>query len=236
MSAEAELLGIEDLDRQDLLKESQALTEPEKQCRIFLAEDWKKGQPEHRRFIELPWNPGGPHGRLSVLVLKPGKSVVRPLWQAMVWFGPFGLLYEFQKAETETRKQFLREKYAAEKMRILNRFDYPRPISAGKANSVEPVGPHRFPDVTCTVVDSEGVDLPSMRLHKLYKIGEFDEAYPLESFGKTETVEEVTARYEAELTAAASAHQKEMEEFRRQFAELGGMVKGLAVAVSGKEK
>lgn len=226
--------SIEDIDRQELLETSKAQTEPDKQCRITLAKDWKRGDPEHRRRIMLPWNPGGPRGRLSVIELAPGKSVVRPLWQAMAWFGPFGLLYDFQKAETETQKQYFREKYAAEKMRILNQYDYPRPTSMGRANSVEPVGPHRFPDVTCTVIDNEGNDMPEMRLHKLYKIGEFDEAYPIDSFGKTESVEDVKAKYEAELSASALAHQKEMQALHAQMKELGGMVKGLSVAVGTK--
>jgi hypothetical protein len=228
-------LGIEDIDRADLLEKSKPMVEAEKQCRIVLSSDWKKSEVDFKRVVELSWNPGTSNGRTSIIALRPGKAVVQPLFRAMTWFGPFGLIAEFQAETNDARKQYLREKYASEKMRILNQYDYPRPVSMAKFG-VEPIGPHRFPDVTVTVIDADGSDRAPMRLHAIYKIGEFDEIYPLDSFGQRETVDEVKARYEAELEEQAGAFQKQFDEMRRQMSEMAGMVKGLAVSVQSGAK
>ena len=215
----AELLSIEELDRADLERDSKPFVQQDRDCRIILAASWP-------RSLELKWNAGGPRGRTTVTPLHPGKSIVKPLWQAQAWFGPFGLLIDFRTADEKT-KQFLRDKYAAEKMRILNQYDYKRPISHLKGG-LEPIGPHRFPDVTVAMRNDDGSEMPEIRLHSLYKIGEFDEVYPLDSFGLKESADDVKARYEAEASDAAKGYEDQLAALRREMAEMRGMMKGVA--------
>ena len=225
--------SLEDLERDDVLARAEKTAELERQCRIHLASDWKKGEPDAARVIELRWNPGGPHGRDSLALLKPGATLVRPLWQAQAWFGPFALFFDFKKAETDKQRDFLKAKYRAEKHRVMMKYGYPMGNGRGQNPDMTPVGPHRFPDITVTVIDAEGNDLEPMRLHQVYGIGEFDKAYPLESFGHKETPAEVEARLTEELTRQQREFAEAMDRRDKQVAELAGMVKGLAVAIPG---
>jgi hypothetical protein len=226
--------NIEELLHEQTVNKANEYAEAEKQCRIHLAADWKADEPERLRNVLLTWNPGGPRGRDSLIILKPGHAVVQPLWRAQSWFGPFALWFDFEKAESDKERQHILDKYKAEKYRYLMRYGYPMGNGRGQNPDMTPVGPHRSPDVTVTVIDSEGNDLKPMRLHEVYGIGEFDKAYPLESFGHRETPQEVEARLTAELTQQADTFKAAMERRDLQFAELAGMVKGLSTVKGAK--
>lgn len=215
------VLGIEEIDRESIAQQSKGVVEAEKQCRIALSADAP-------RAVALEWNVGGKHGRPTVIHLEPGKSVVQPLSKAQVWFGPFAVPAEYKQTTDERRREGLRQFWATEKSRVLNRYDYVRPASVAKGG-YEPIGPHRFPDVTVTILESDdSIKHDPIRLHELYKIGDWD---PLkDTFGVKESPDEVKARYEAEL----DDRDKEIIELRRQMSEVAGMVKGLAAAQGAK--
>ncbi|GAC1496105.1 MAG: hypothetical protein NVS1B2_15830 [Vulcanimicrobiaceae bacterium] len=209
-------LDIADIDTASLREKSQSFIEAEKQCRMTLAADAK-------RPVELNWHGGRGH-RPSVIMLEPSRSVVQPLSKAMAWFGPFGVIREYLNTSDEKRKEHLRQFYAEEKSRALNRYDYVRPISMSKDGGFEPIGAHRFPDVTVQVLEADGTEQPPIRLHELYKIGDFD---PIkDTFGVRESVDAVRTRYEGELEEQRGRYEREMIELRRQMAEVAGMVKG----------
>jgi hypothetical protein len=208
-------LGVEELDRESLIDRSQEQVQADKQCRITLAADAKDPLP-------LFWNVGGKHGRDTVITIEPGKSATQPLSKCQVWFGPFSVPAEFVGAD-ERRKEKLRKFWAEEKSRYLNRYDYPRPTSMTK-DGYEPLGPHRSPDVTITIIEADGTEQHPIRLYQLYKIGPWD---PLkEKWANKETADQVKARYEAELESASSQYEKDKQEMQKQIAELAGLVKG----------
>ena len=176
-------MALQDIDalEQDVLAEkSREYILAERQCRISLSKDWPRDVP-------LEWHPGGSKGQKSVIPLRPGKSVVQPLPKAKAWFGPFDVYFEIRTAD-EKKKELLRDLWRSEKERYLNRYDYPRGNGRGAKPDMTPSGPHRSPDVTVTILEADGTESEPLRLHELYKIGEFD---PLkDSFVTKEAVEE----------------------------------------------
>jgi hypothetical protein len=214
--------AIEDLDSAVIEEQSRGVIEAEKQCRITLS----KNAP---RAIPLAWHGGRGHRQTEIKLL-PGQTVVQPLSKAQVWFGPFAVPIEFAATTDERRKESLRQFWATEKARYLNRYDYPRPSSVSK-QGYEPIGPHRSPDVTVVIVDADGTESPPIRLHELYKIGEYD---PLkDTFGNQETAEQIKTRYEGELAGVSQRYEDEIRELRLQMAEVVGLTKGLATASAG---
>ena len=213
------ILDIETIDRETIEEQSKGVVEAEKQCRIALSADAP-------RAVDLNWHPGR-GGHLSIIKLEPGKSVVQPLSKAQAWFGPFAVPLEYKNTTDERRKEALRQFWATEKARYLNRYDYERPTSVSKGG-YEPIGPHRSPDVTVTIIESDGTEHEPIRLYQLYKIGEFD---PIkDTFGPKESIEEIKAKYEAELHSVSERYEREAIELRRQMAEVLGMVKGSMTA------
>lgn len=211
------VMDIDALDRQVLRDQSKDVIEAERQCRITLAADALHP-------VDLEWNPGGRNGKLTRITLEPGKSVVQPLSKAQVWFGPFAVPLEYAQTDDERRKEGLRNFWATEKARYLNRYDYPRK----SAKEMAPTGPHRSPDVSVTIIEADGSEHEPIRLHQLYKIGEWDPNK--DSFAPQETADEIEARYKAEL----DERDGEVAALRRQVAELAGMVKGVVAAGGGK--
>ena len=228
------VISIKDLDRAELLRHSAPVLTSERQCRVSLAADWREGQPDMLRIVQLRWNPGGPNGRDTLKLLRPGKSLTMPLWQAQSYFGPFALNFDYAMAESEAARERIKAAYEHEKHRILNQYGYPLPLSKSR-DGMEPIGPHRFPDITVSVIEDDGTEQPEIRLHELYEIGAWDKTYPLDSFGVKETPAQVEARMASELAAKDAQHAAELTGRDKQFAELSGMVKGLAVAVAGKK-
>jgi hypothetical protein len=209
------IMDIDAIDRAALLEQSKDVIEAEKQCRITL-------HPDAPREYHFNWHPGK-GGRNTVLVIKPGQSIVQPLSKAQAHFGPFSIPREYAKTTDERRKNALRDTWVSEKTRALCRFDYERPLSV-KRDGYEPIGPHRFPHVIVTVLEADGTEHAPMDLHELYKIGEHD---PLkDSFGPKESVAEVKAKYEAQLDEAASAHAKEIYDLKSSFNALGSKLDG----------
>jgi hypothetical protein len=215
--------AIEDIDAAVLQDESKGVVEAEKQCRIMLS-------PNAPRPVPLTWHGGRGH-RQSQINLQPGGTVVQPLSKAQVWFGPFSVPIEYAATTDEKRRERLREFWAQEKMRYLNRYDYERPERMTK-DGYEPIGPHRSPDVTVIIVEADGSESVPIRLHELYKIGDYD---PLrDKFSRRETAEQVEARYKTELAAVSSKYEEQVQELRRQMAELIGMTKGTLAAAGSK--
>lgn len=221
-------MAVQDLDaidRDALAEQSKGVIEAEKQCRITLAKDAPVA-------VDLSWH-GGRGSRQSVIRLEPGKSAVQPLSKAQAWFGPFAVPAEYLQASDEGHKERLKRFWAQEKARALNKFDYERPLSVSKGG-YEPIGPHRFPDVTVTILEADGTELPSIRLHDLYKIGEFD---PLkDTFGPKQSADELREQYEAELADRAQNYEREIADMRRQMAEMAGMLKGFMAGKPAKGK
>jgi len=215
VSATLQHLDIADLDQAATIDHSKEQVQADKQVRIRLSADAKLP-------LQLFWNVGGKHGRDTVITIEPGKSIVQPLSKAQVWFGPFSVPMEFATAD-ERRKEKLRGFWAIEKARYLNRYDYPRPTSMTK-DGYEPTGPHRSPDVYITIIEPDGQELPEIRLHQLYKIGEWD---PLkDKFTQKESAEDIKARYERELDEIKRERDRELGEMKEQIAKLGGLVQG----------
>lgn len=214
MTAQAQHLTLADLDANVEQQEADENEQRQRQCRVTLAKD-----APHR--VDLSWNVGGRHGRREPLYLYPGKSVVLPLDRATVFFGPFAWILELETCTDEARRAALKFSITTEAARILNQYDYDRPLSKGK-DGYEPIGPHRFPDVTVTIINSDDSEERPMRLHEVYQKGAFD---PLK--------DQLVPRQS--LEDERKAHDKEREQDRRSIDELRGMVKGV-LAGTGKNK
>lgn len=205
---------LEELERVTPSAESAQTVDTQLMVRLTLAPSWA-------RAVDVKWNPGR-GGQKFHKRLEPGESMIWPLDKAMAEFGPFGVLEEFVGCTDERRKAKLREFWAEEKRRALDRYDYPRASHRDRT----PTGAHRFPDLTVVIMHADGEESKPIRLHEVYKIGEFD---PMkDSFGVAESVEDVKARYESELDQT----RREMLEHRAKVAELAGIVQGF---VAGKE-
>jgi hypothetical protein len=214
--------GLDELERDTSSDQIEAYVLSERQCRITLAADWP-------RIVPLSWHPGK-LGKPSVIPLHPGKSVIQPLGKAQCWFGPFAASLDIRTATDEKKKQHLRDLWKAERARYLDRYDYPRGDGRGAKPIMTPCGPHRSPDVTITILEADGSESEPIRLYEIYKIGEFD---PIkDTFFAKETIEQVEARYQAELAETNERYARQAEEFRMQVSELRGMI-GNKVALDG---
>lgn len=212
--------SLSQLDMERATEEGRALTEAQLQCRIALS-------PHAPMPVKLHWHPGR-GGRLSVIVLERGKTIVQPLDRAQVWFGPFAAYAEYEQCTDERRRDALRSFITTETARFLNRYDYPRG-ARGLPADMRPTGPHRAPDVTITILEADGSEHEPIRLHELYEIGEFD---PLrDELKPPESAESVEERYQRILEERDAKYAAMQENFR----EMAGMVKGLAVAVQGSK-
>lgn len=207
-------LTLADLDANVEHKEAEENEQRQRQVRVTLAKD-----AQHR--LDLSWNQGGRFGKREPLYLYQGKSVVLPLDRASAFFGPFAWILELETCTDEQRRSALKYTINAEARRILGQYDYDRPLSKGK-DGYEPIGPHRFPDVTVTIINADDTEETPMRLHELYRVGEFD---PLkDQLISRETIEDRQAK-----------HEQEIARDRREIDELKGMVRG-ALAGTGKNK
>jgi hypothetical protein len=222
MTAVAAPLSIEDLEQQP--ESVEQFLEPPRQVRITLSASATAP-------LRLDWNIGGKTGRNTTLFVKPGGSVVQPLAKAEVWLGPFSTPERYLKAKDEAERSRLKDFWRLEKARVLNKWDYPRPQNHMK-DGTNPTGPHRFPDVSVTILEADGSELEPMRLHQLYKLGEFDNFWTPDKFGPAESSEDVRAEYEARIAAQAAQHETEKSEMLQRLAKLEGMVG--AVISSGK--
>jgi len=212
-----DLLTLADLDANLERQEVEETELQHRTVRVALA----KNAP-HR--INLSWNAGGRFGTREPLYLNPGKSVVLPLDRASHFFGPFAWMLELQTCTDEQRRAALKYTIDTESRRVLNRYDYERPLQKGK-DGYEPIGPHRFPDVTVTILNADGSEEEPMRLHQLYCKGEFD---PLkDQLVPRETIEAREKRHDSEV--ASLKRQLETE-----TAKALGMVKGVVAAATGK--
>jgi hypothetical protein len=207
-------LTLADLDANVEQHEAEQNEERQRTVRVTLAKD-----APHR--LDLSWNTGGRFGRREPLYLNPGKSVVLPLDRASVFFGPFAWILELETCTDEARRAALKYTITTEAARILNMYDYDRPISKGK-DGYEPIGPHRFPDVTVTILNADDTEEKPMRLHEIYGKGAFD---PLkDQLVPRETIADREAK-----------HAEERNRDRREIDELKGMVRG-ALAGTGRNK
>lgn len=204
------------MDRERVLDASKDVVQGEKQCRITLS-------PDAPHALELSWH-GGRGSRATMIVLEPGKSIVQPLGKAQAWFGPFSLYAEYENTHDERKRNDLAQFISTETKRFLDRYDYPRGDGRGYHPDMRPSGPHRAPDVTVTILEADGTEQEPIRLHELYEIGAFD---PLrETFTVKESTEDVAAAYERKLAERDGL----IEQYRREMAELKGIVKGSVLA------
>jgi len=208
------IMSIEELDRRTQDDKHVQIFEPEKQCRITLAADWP-------RVVELPWF-AGKGSRPTLIELKPGESVVQPISKAQVWFGPFAAPMEYANSVDERHKERVKMFWSQEKERYLSRYDYPRGNGRGEKPDMTPVGPHRSPDVTITIIEPDGEEHQPIRLYQLYKLGDWD---PLkDTFVQRESPEELKAKFALELASVSARYEAELKEHRLQMARLEGMV------------
>lgn len=211
------ILTLADLDANLELQEAEQIEQRQRQVRVTLT----KSAP-HR--VDVSWNIGGRNGRREPLYLNAGKSIVLPLERASHFFGPFAWMLELQTCTDESRRASLKYTIMTESARILKQYDYDRPMSKGK-DGYEPIGPHRFPDVTVQILNADDTEEEPMRLHELYRIGEFD---PLkDQLVPRASIEEKDKQHKDEV--AGLKRQLEIE-----YAKAMGMVKGVVAASTGK--
>ena len=208
---------LQKIDKERIEQTATAAVEAAKMCRISLAKS-------AARPIELDWCQGRGF-RKSLIILRPGESVTQPLDKCHAWFGPFDLFRVYEETRDEKTLDGLRELISTESARYLSRYDYERDP---RNRFSEPIGPHRSPDVTITVLNSDGTEDAPVRLHEVYGIGEYDDLK--DSFRPKESEEEIRARFEAQLREKDELHRAEIEQFKRSQAEIAGMVKGFIQA------
>lgn len=207
-------LTLADLDANVERQETEETEQRQRTVRATLS-------PNAKHRVDLSWNVGGRNGRREPMYLYPGKSVLLPLDRASAFFGPFAWIKELETCTDEQRRAALKYTIQREAARIKNQYDYERPISKGK-DGIEPIGPHRFPDVTVTIINNDDTEEDALRLHELYQIGDFD---PLkDQLVPRETIADKERKY-----------QEQIDRDRRDIDELRGMVRG-ALAGSGKNK
>lgn len=203
-------LLLQKIDRDRSLVRSREQKVVEQLCEITLAE----GQP----FFDVEWCEG--LGKKTIrYAFEAGKPVVWPLNRTIAYFGPFNLFEVYERTTEEQKINDLRDIIAKESARYADRYGYP---CEEKTNKI--LGPHRSPDVSIVIVDSEGNRSKPYRLYELYGFGEFDDV----KFDKKPSEEELEAHYQQRLRESDVA----LEATRRELAELRGMVLGRAQAIA----
>lgn len=208
---------LQKIDQERALEKVTESVERARSCRITLA-------ASATRPVPLRWLTGR-LAKESLILLRPGQSVVQPLDKTRAWFGPFDLYKVYEETRDERKLNELREVISSETARYLSLYGYPMDHGV-KTRSVDltPSGPHRSPDVTITILNADGTEEVPVRLYQIYGLGEFDEN--AEHFMQHETEAEIKARFEAQLRAKDEVHRAEIEAFRLQVAEIAGLVKG----------
>ena len=214
-----EMLTLADLDANLERQEVEETENRQRTVRIVLAKN-----AAHR--VDLSWNVGGRFGAREPLYLYPGKTVVLPLDRASHFFGPFAWIFELQTCTDEARRAALKYTIAVESQRILKQYDYDRPLQKGK-DGYEPIGPHRFPDVTVWILNADDTESPAMKLHQIYQIGEWD---PLkDQLVPRETIEARDKKHKDEVASLK-------RELEIETAKALGMVKGVVAAATAAGK
>ncbi|MGB8965746.1 MAG: hypothetical protein WCB99_08910 [Candidatus Cybelea sp.] len=220
----AAVLTLADLDANVEQRESDEIEQRQRQVRIALPKTAR-----HR--VDLSWNTGGRFGRREPLYLNPGRSVVLPLDRASHFFGPFAWILELQTCTDEARRAALKYTIATESERVLKQYDYDRPMSKGK-DGYEPIGPHRFPDVTVTILNADDTEETPMRLHEIYRKGEYD---PLkDQLVPRATIEETEKRHKDELAEQEHDAKERIRALEMEAQKALGMVKGVVAVATGK--
>jgi hypothetical protein len=220
----AEVLTLADLDLNVERREVEQTEGRQRTVRCALA----KNAP-HR--VDLSWNVGGRTGTREPLYLYPGKQVVLPLDRASHFFGPFAWILELQTCTDEQRRSALKFTIQRESDRILKQYDYERPLSKGK-DGYEPIGPHRFPDVTVTIMNADDTEEKSMRLHQIYCIGEFD---PLkDQLVPRETIAKREERFKDEIADERRRASEQVRQLEQEIARARGKVEGVVAVATAK--
>jgi hypothetical protein len=209
------------IDKERQLKQSREITVIEKMARIHLAHD-------SQRPLELNWCKGRGF-KNTIIVLRPGDSVVQPVEKARAWFGPFDRFEEYEQCTDEAILEVLRDHIAIESARYLMRYDYPRG-QKGFHPDMNPIGPHRSPDIDITILSEDGKDPDPISLYEIYGIGDFDDLK--DTWAHHETEGEIRKRMDARLREK----DKEVEAMRRELAELKGLVVGRAETIAAGAK
>jgi hypothetical protein len=217
-------ITLANLDAAVETREERDVEQRQRTVRVTLSK-----QAKHR--VDLSWNPGGRFGRKQPLFLQPGHTVVLPIDRAGHFFGPFAQMLELETVTEEDRREQLVQTIRNETKRVLNQYDYERPLSKGK-DGYEPIGPHRFPDVSVVIVNADDTEEKPMRLHELYQIGDWD---PLrDQLVKRESIDDMEKRHKQELETVEKKAAEDVRELRLETAKALGMVKGLSEAVKAK--
>lgn len=214
---------LQKIDRERQIARDTEVVEAAKMVNVHLSASWP-------RPVEIPWCMGRGH-KNTLTIIRPGQSVVQPLDRMRSYFGPFDLFGVYEKETNERKLEALREILATESARVLNRYDYERLAGEGYKPKMTPTAPHRLPDLTMTILNSDGSSEAPIRLHEIYGIGEFDDI----SFEKKETLEEITARHQAAMATKDEEHKAEVRALAKQLAELSGMVKGIVLMKDAPE-
>src|SRR5215469_1785486 len=158
---------LQKIDRERQISRDSEVVEAAKMVNVHLSADWP-------RPIEIGWCMGRGH-KNTLVIVRPGQTVVQPLDRMRSLFGPFDLFEIYRNETSEKKLEAYREILATESARVLNRYDYERLAGEGYKPKMTPTAPHRFPDLTMTILNSDGTTEPPLRLHELYGIGEFDD-------------------------------------------------------------
>jgi hypothetical protein len=220
----SEVLTLADLDLNVERQEIEQVEGRQRVVRCALAKNAK-----HR--VNLSWNVGGHTGTREPMYLYPGKQVVLPLDRASHFFGPFAWILELQTCTDEARRAALKFTITRESDRILKQYDYERPLSKGK-DGYEPIGPHRFPDVTVTIINSDDIEESPMRLHQVYCIGEFD---PLkDQLVPRESIEAKDKRHKDEIADERRRASDQIRQLEQEIARARGKVEGVVAVATAK--
>lgn len=202
---------LQKIDRERSLTQAREVKVIEQLCRITLAAD----APHH---VDVEWCEG--LGKKKVLyVFEPGKPVMWKLSNAISFFGPFTLFEIYEKTSEENKRIEIRDIIAKETARVLDRYLYPCDDRTGK-----PIGPHRLPDFSIEIINSDGDVSKPYRLYELYGVGEFDDIV----FDHKPTTAEIEGHYQAKLLEEARLRDEALGAARREIAELRGMILGKA--------
>lgn len=201
----------------------------QRMCQVSLASDWRAGAKEETRVVKLNWCAGLRQPN-TVQMLRPGKTLVLPLDKCRSWFGPFDMfrIYESECMRNPRDERVISEMeqlIAGESARYLTRYDYPYD-GRGRSPDMTPIGPHRSPDVTITIINEDGENDAPIRLYEQYGIGEYDES----EFKTRETEQQIRERFQSELRSKDEAIQRLSE----KQSELAGLLKGFVAGQASK--
>lgn len=159
--------------------------------------------------LTLHWHAGQRYKKSPTIELKKGMTIVVPIKRARAWFGWFTVPHDMADEPDESKKRDLRQFFQVETERTKlawGGYVVPRKLSDG----MDPIGPHRFPNVEVNVIEWDGTEWGWMSLHELYKLGKYDSLV-----------------FHDPKADAQQALEAENAQLRRELSSMGGKIDAL---------